>query len=660
MRTPTAADPSSAETSVTPDRAPTGLRVGALPTVVAAASAALGSYLLVASGLLGGVPALLLLVGVLVLVPSHRLLARRLSVNTALVLGWTQVLWWVEWPVRVNHAGVVIGLGVATAVAAGLRGAVLAPSASRSEVMFLLGAPLAAAAAVSRWLLADTPRQALEQLVPGVDNWAHFAMFQSLRSYGAVPEVLGASPDGSVWGYASYPKGFHTVVATMTEMFAPGLDGGIEALPAYLRGEAIVVVLGVLLVTASLLSLRGLRERPMVTLPAVVLMCSALLWEPGQKVFADGFVSFWLGAVAAGAALLVAVARSRPTLIDVAAVSGLIVLVCHCWLPLAVFVAPAGLLVLVPFLGAGWSRRRSVVALLLLTAGAIGSLKAVLMLFATVSVGSLVGQDGGYNAPALLPVLILMLSGCYALVALGPAQSRRGGEALLPRWQRLLLLLTPLAGLVMLGTLFVVQVQRQGETTYYFVKLLLGYELVLAVLVPAVVAVLVVTLLPPGGRRLPRVATSVLLSLAATVSFGVVTPAQAKLFDTSDGGTASLVPPYSRTGLAEGVLAAVGESTDRASVTTVYVALGPGNAGLLFYPDVWFHAVHASVTTLVMARMEPMRLGVSTPEEAARVVSTMLEKEPDLVFLVPERDAAAVRDGLAPRWASQIVAIPAG
>ena len=246
-----------------------------------------------------------------------------------------------------------------------------------------------------------------------------------------------------------------------------------------------------------------------------------------------------------------------------AAVSGLIVLVCHCWLPLAVFVAPAGVLVLVPHLGAGWSRRRSVAALLLLAAGAAGSLKAALMLFATVSLGSLVGQDGGYNAPALIPLLILLLSGCYALLTLGQAQARRGGEALLPRWQRLLLLWTPVAGLVMLCTLFVVQVQRQGETTYYFVKLLLGYELVLAVLVPAVVAVLVVTLLAPGGRRLPRVATSVLLSLVATVSFGVVTPAQAKLFDTSDGGTASLVPPYSRTGLAEGILAAVGESTGR-------------------------------------------------------------------------------------------------
>ena len=73
-----------------------------------------------------------------------------------------------------------------------------------------------------------------------------------------------------------------------------------------------MVVLGVLLVTASLLSLRGLRERPMVTFPAVVLMCTALLWEPGQKVFADGFASFWLGAVAAGAALLIAVASPGP------------------------------------------------------------------------------------------------------------------------------------------------------------------------------------------------------------------------------------------------------------------------------------------------------------------------------------------------------------
>ena len=59
--------------------------------------------------------------------------------------------------------------------------------------------------------------EALQGMLPGVDNWAHFAMFLSLRRYGAVPEALGQGGDGSGWAYGSnYPKGFHAVVATLS------------------------------------------------------------------------------------------------------------------------------------------------------------------------------------------------------------------------------------------------------------------------------------------------------------------------------------------------------------------------------------------------------------------------------------------------------------
>ena len=224
-------------------------------------------------------------------------------------------------------------------------------------------------------------------------------------------------------------------------------------------------MLGVLLATSSILALRGIRRRPMVALPAVAVATSALVWEPGQRILADGFTSLWLAAVAARSALLISVARSKPSLVDVGAVSGLILLVCHCWLPLAVLAGPAGLLVLLPYLGRGVSARRRAAAVLLLSVGALGSLKAVVPVFTTVSVGVVVDQDGGYNAPALVPVLVLVLVGCFALLALGSASSRRDDAApLLLVWQRLLLLATPLIGLVILGTLFVAQVRRNGVT----------------------------------------------------------------------------------------------------------------------------------------------------------------------------------------------------
>lgn len=628
--------------------------------MTAAATAGLATYALVDSGMLGGLMAFCLLAGLLLLAPSHPRLTRRVSVNTALFLGVSHVTWWVDWPVRVNHAGAVMGLAAAVTVAVALRGRSLRPVATRGEIAMMLAAPAAGAAAVAPWASSGSPREALEQMLPGVDNATHFSMFWSLRSQGAVPEALGLSPDGSAWGHGVYPQGFHATVATLSEMFAPRLDDGAQALPEYLHASAALVVLSIIMVSATVLGMRQLHLRPMVTLPVLVLTSTALLWEPGQHVFANGFLGFWLGAVAAGVSLLIAVSERRPTLLDVAAVTGLVMLVFHCWLPLALLAAPAVVLVLVPHLGPGWRKRTSVPVVLLLGVGALGSLRAALELLGTVRVGYLVTADGGYDAPAIAPVLVLALVGVWVLLVLGSPGPGRTVEPFMSVWQTRLLLFTPVAGAALLAALFVTQVRRTGTTSYYFVKLLLGYELVLAVVVPALVAALVFAVLPRQGHSWPRALASLTAAVAALVAFGVLTPAEAPLFDDHAPGTASIAPPYDRGGMAEGILVAASETTPGTGFDTVYVALGRGNAGELFYPESWFHALNGSVTHRVMVRMNQLHVQASTPEEAVPVVTELLLDQPDLRILVAREEAMAVQELLGSGLADRVVPIPTG
>jgi hypothetical protein len=279
--------------------------------------------------------------------------------------------------------------------------------------------------------------------------------------------------------------------------------------------------------------------------------------------------------------------------------------------------------------------------------------------FAIKSVDDLVDQEGAYHTPAVLPILALVLGGCFVLLALGLARSPREGEPpLLLARHRALLLAVLLIGLMAVSALYVVQVSRNGVVSYYFVKLLLGYELMLAVIVPALVAIYVVAKF--GHRRtLPRAVASVALTLAATVAFGVVTPAEAGLISDDDPGTAGISPPYSRRDLAAGILAAAKATDDRASFGVVYVALGPGNSYVLRYPDGWLHALHSSVSSRVMVREETMAVTVSTAAEAVPVVTALLEAEPHLVFLLPEASAAELRDALPASLDAHIASVPA-
>ena len=621
---------------------------------------AAGLYVVLSSGSLPGPVPLVLAVAVIVFVPSAQVLARRLTLNLALVVGWAPLLWWVDWPGSVNHAALILSTAFGGTLAVLVGGTDprsrlrrLVPKVGLADTLLLLSVG-AATVTMHKWAFVSSPRQALERLVPGADNYAHFNMFASLRAYGATPGALGQAPDGSGWAFDNYPKSFHSLVATISELTSPHLSTGPESLLSYTRGVSVLVVLGTLLVTATILSLPGLAGRPAVAAPVVVLTWTALLWEPGQKVLANGFASFWLGTVAAGCALLIGLSGRRPpAIVEIAAVGGLLVCVAHTWLPLLVIAAPAAVAVLVPGRKGGLSTTQSrpgrlAVVVLLVVAAAAAVLEAAVTLLSTVEVGFVVSEVSGFDGTSPIPTFLLLVLGCYLLSSYGSWSRRGGRDGVDPVLRRRLqvLAVSLLLGVVSLMALLVAQIQTIGTTSYYFLKYLLGFELILAVVVPALAGMLIAGVARAWTSR-PLAATAGLVAvLGATVFFGPLSPRDALMFSETDDGTASVAPPYTRAGIAEGVLAAAATSTARESFHMDYLPLGRGNAAQLFYPDGWYHAVHASVTNDVWKRFALLRQNADGPDDAVPIAREVLLLDPALTLMVPPGYVEAVRGGL--------------
>jgi hypothetical protein len=605
---------------------------------------------------LSGALAGLLFVALLVLVPTHRALSPRLACNLALFVGWTPVLWWVDWPVAVNHGAAVLAVGVGVLVSKGRRAstrAKLMPDATRADLLLPLSA-VVSGLAVSPWLLVRTPQAALSHLLPGADNWAHFDMFMNLRAYGATSLAMGATPDWSGWAYGTYPQGFHAVVATLSELSNAGLTPGPEGVLVYARTVAVLVVLGTVLVTASVLSLPGVPSRPLVALPLLSLTWTGMVWEPGQKVLADGFANFWLATVAVAVAVLIAVTIERRShLWSVAAVAGLLLLTCHSWTPLVILALPAVVLVCRRVVGVErWRGRRAAGVLLIAVLALTGAAVAVLTLFRTVSVHFLVTVGGGFDGASPLPTFLLTIAACL----LPPALSRRlqvaptdgtltTADRDLSRRVRALLL-TPGVGVVVLALLLVAQMRQIGTTSYYFLKMFMGFELVLMVMVPGLVAMLLASVMPRSRSRSVATAVAVVAALAATQAFGVLGPGRALLFSHTDDGTAAISAPYSRAAMAAGILAAVSATRPSDSFDEEYLPLGRGNALQSFYPDVWFHAMNASATADALERLAALRVPIAGPRQAAPIARRLLVDNPRLRLLVPPAEVDGLRAAL--------------
>jgi hypothetical protein len=613
----------------------------------------------VVSGLLPEPVSILMVLLLVVAVPVAPGLAARVATNLAVLVGWAPVLWWVEWPVRMNHGAVLIA-AIAGGLAAYVLGSVdprerlssLVPRARLADLL-LPGGAVAALVATAPLAFAGSPFRELTVLVPGADNWAHFAMFAHLRAYGATADALGAAPDGTDWAFASYPKSFHALVATLSEVTSPRLSSGVESLVVYAHTVAMVVVLGTVMVTAATLAVPRLGSRPALALPVVVMTWTALLWEPGQKVLANGFASFWLAAVGAGTALLLGLARPQHGAVHAAAVGGLIVCVAHAWMPLLIIAAPAALLVLLRLRPMRRSSRLATVGVL--TVSALAAAYALVILLKTVTVGFVVAEVSGFDGTSPLPTFVLLLVLLYVL-ARGPAwvaaragQPMEHGELLRLR----VLGLAPVLAVISLSALLVMQIRTIGTTSYYFLKYLLGFELVLACVVPSVCGMLLAMLIVPRSSARRAAAYGIGAAVLATQLFVPGWQARALLFSDTDDGTAAVRAPYSRPAMARGILTAVDNIKPKESFSREYLPLGPGNAAQAFYPAAWYHAIDASVTDSAWARFAMLRRQVNTVDQAAPLVRMLLERDSSLRVTVEaeyvDRLRAALPAALAPR-----------
>jgi hypothetical protein len=593
----------------------------------------------------------------LCVVPTSPELGRRVALNGAVVIGWAPVLWWVRWPFPLDHGALLVAVatGVLIAMVAfsdrpGVRLVDLLPRVGTADLLLPV-ALVGGTVALWRWAFPGSPHSALVALLPGADNYAHFSMFATIRSLGATTTALSKLGDGTGWDFDSYPQGFHTLVATVSELSYPHLTSGAPSLVAYTQSVAVVLVLGLLVVTGAVVSLPGLRHRPLIALPVLVVTWAAFLWSPGQDLVADGFANFVLAAMAVACALLLSLAPQRRLAApDVIAVAGLLVAVAHAWAPLIVLVAPAVLALFHPFRDT-WRnpalRRRLGLAAGVLFIAGLGVLKALLHLFVNVDVKTVVTALGGITGTSPLPTFVLLVLALYAFPQASTLVARRTTDlATVGAADRArVLVLVPLAGLAVGSLLFTAQMRTLGTSSYYLLKFLMGFELVLAGVVPALCGMILAAAVS-RRRSVARVVLAVGATLLASQSFGLVPHHPVPLLDAQRDGTASVGAPLSVSRMADGILAAADHRGGGAAFERDYLAVGPDRAAEGFYPDAWYHGVTVTLSARVATRLNVLRAPVDRLDAATGLARRLLRQNPDVTLLVDPSYAAAVRAGL--------------
>jgi hypothetical protein len=243
-----------------------------------------------------------------------------------------------------------------------------------------------------------------------------------------------------------------------------------------------------------------------------------------------------------------------------------------------------------------------------------------------------------------MPPFVLLVVGLVVCWRAPRLLRRHGDEdaAGRVRW----LVLAILAGFVLGAVLLAAQFDTIGTSSYYFLKFFLGYDLVLAAVVPALCATVLACEGPASPRRWVGVLACLAVTAAATQAFGRFPAANAPLSTDGRDGTASVGRPFDAARIADGILAAAASSTSVRSVTEDYVAIGPDRAAEAFYPDGWYHGVLASLTAHTRDRLDYLRVRVDTAGDAVPVVRRLLEHSPGVDVVVAPPYAAALRHGL--------------
>lgn len=508
---------------VEPAAEPTRHALGLVVAVLAACLLLAGRL----SGVLSGVPAVLLLAALIVLVPTAQTLSLRLAANLCLIAGLTPALWMAP---TVDVAGrttialtVVVGGLAYWATSSPERARTLVPRVATVDLWPIV-AGLVSLAFSMPWLRTSTAAGALTQLQGGWDNAAHFNMFSMIRAYGATTDRLGAAPGGETWKFSDYPQGFHTLAVSFTELVAPGAPGTIPVeLVRFTQAIGVIGGLAVVVLVAALCAMPAARKRPWLTLVAVFALLGLMLFGPLGALPLNGFINFYVACALTGAVVMLAASCRRVLApVPLATICAGLIGIAHGWILLLALAAPAVLLVLLPFRRQRFrSTGREKVASTLILLVALYCIARAGLLLVGLSPTDVLTTNGATPRPPIGLTIALIAVATAAGLWLW-SRARALGDVAPDDSPVAFTWIVPLsAGLTAVG-LALVLLSSAPEVTYYFWKYLYG-----VLVVGAVSLVVALVHLAPETSPAPRpaaITASVLASLAFTQAFGLAVP----------------------------------------------------------------------------------------------------------------------------------------
>lgn len=483
------------------------------------------------SEILAGKPALLLMAGLLLAVPSSSLLSRRIFLNLLIFMGLVPLIWWVpERLIGIDHGSIVLALSagclgawICVGGSAGRRLRELLPKFQGIDLVPLFGAALSAAA-LWTMLWVSNSADALSLFLTRWDYQSHFNIFGMLREHGGVIPVIPRISPGVGWGFAEYPQGFHALVATLAELRERGVSALDLELTSFMRMQSIVGILTVTLVLSGLCSISLVRRRGMILAPILALTAAVWIYGPGSIPMYEGFANFYLACgMAVSAAIVVVLFSRRMPAVGMAALSAALIGVFNNWFVLATLFA-------VPLAFFAWknvanirlaSKRRRLTGAIWFLIATVGCLLPLVQAGPVIAQSAVVVNAPGGIAQPDMGVAIASIS---LVLFLGICSVSRGAHLPLGRDQ----LLSSLAALgvvfpVLLSVgLAVSQVQQNGEIAYYFYKYLVAVMLFALPAAALALATLATSRHEPFWSRQPtRVKAALgLLAVSATQVFG--------------------------------------------------------------------------------------------------------------------------------------------
>lgn len=490
------------------------------------------------SGLLQGVPALGL-AGVLVLIlPTARILSQRILFNGLILAGMVPVLWWLpERLLGTDHGTLLLAVlagtltwWVLSARSVRQRLRRLLPKVAWIDSVPFLAATLSALSLFTM-LTIRTAADALSIMMSRWDYQSHFSIYYMIRSHGEVIPTIPRGTAGESWGFGEYPQGFHTLLATVSDILRPSVISIDSELVSYINQQALCSVATVLIVVAGMCALPAVRRRASVMAPGIAIATAAWVYGPGSIPVYEGFGNFYLACGMATATVLALLTfQRRVPVVGVAAVGAGVVGICNNWLLLVSLIAALLTTKLWSVVRHRheYSRNWWVLAVAATAFTLLGAALPILQVIPLIGESQkILDAPGGIAVPdfglALLTLALALVLGYGNSTALARTASRRLRMERIDVSRASLGLLIPIALCVGLA---VSQSINNGAISYYFYKYLIAV-LLLAWPLAVVAAAALIPLRVPGEEPVRRPGLAVALcalAVTGTQVFGFAVP----------------------------------------------------------------------------------------------------------------------------------------